>query len=507
MARRVGLRQPSLYAYIDSKAALYDAMFAQAANRLLEHVRDRSYSTHPRETVREACQALYEFVPENFEAGLFGSCPVPSSWEVSTKGVDRRPLLGAVTVLMLGLVACGGPEPPVVDCALVPHLSSEPVSVADKQSVLGIMRSADGSGYAMLARRDPLSLRPVSSQLSIPEYHDASAWSPNGSLIALSMSDSGREGRVGVLVVDLDSMKVVQRIETGIAADALAWLVPRALVAALPRGGTVLIDPKTGMIVDRWPEFSSPDVSVHAKSVLVMLAGPGVDSGDATAARLAVVDARSGLRSVPLDRIVLRTRTANGTEYRDRAGLAVDPERQRAFVVAAGAPIAEVDLQSLEVIYHPALESSLRSSADVLVQQRYATWLGAGQMLVYGRDFRMPRGDRSDPVPTAAGATLVDTVAGKSCTVDPEAGGAVAGPGMLLVFAADARPGIGLRAYTAPGQQAFHLFGEEQVSDVQVAGRRAYVQSPNMIRVIDIQTREILSTIPSEIADVIEPPS
>jgi hypothetical protein len=427
---------------------------------------------------------------------------------VSTKGLDRLPFLGAVIMLTFGLVACGGLKPPVAECALTPSLSSKPVSVTDKQPVLGVMRSADGSGDAKLARRDPLSLRPVSSQLSIPEYHDASTWSPDGSQIALSMSDSGREGRVGVLLVNLDSMKVVQRIETGIAADALAWLAPRALVAALPRGGTVLIDPKTGRIVDRWPEFSRPDVSVHAKSFLVMLAGPGMDSGDsAAAARLAVVDARGGLRSVPLDRIVLRTRTANGTEYRDRAGLAVDPERQRAFVVAAGAPIAEVDLPSLEVIYHPALESSLRSSADVLVRQRHATWLGAGQMLVYGRDFRMPRGDRSDPVPTAAGATLVDPVAGKSCTVDPEAGGAVAGPGMLLVFAADARPGIGLRAYTAPGQQAFQLLGEEQVSDVQVAGGRAYVQSPNMIRVIDIQTRDILSTIPSEIADVIEPPS
>jgi AcrR family transcriptional regulator len=29
VARTVGLRQPSLYAYIESKSALYDAMFAQ----------------------------------------------------------------------------------------------------------------------------------------------------------------------------------------------------------------------------------------------------------------------------------------------------------------------------------------------------------------------------------------------------------------------------------------------------------------------------------------------
>ena len=35
VARRVGLRQPSLYAYVESKNGLYDAMFGQAAQALL----------------------------------------------------------------------------------------------------------------------------------------------------------------------------------------------------------------------------------------------------------------------------------------------------------------------------------------------------------------------------------------------------------------------------------------------------------------------------------------
>ncbi|MCU1404157.1 MAG: TetR/AcrR family transcriptional regulator, partial [Glaciihabitans sp.] len=35
LADRVGLRQPSLYAYFDSKLALYDAMFADANRQLL----------------------------------------------------------------------------------------------------------------------------------------------------------------------------------------------------------------------------------------------------------------------------------------------------------------------------------------------------------------------------------------------------------------------------------------------------------------------------------------
>jgi AcrR family transcriptional regulator len=65
VARRVGLRQPSLYAYIDSKAALYDAMFGQAAKALVDHVKSWTYSADPRQAVREACLALWDFVADH----------------------------------------------------------------------------------------------------------------------------------------------------------------------------------------------------------------------------------------------------------------------------------------------------------------------------------------------------------------------------------------------------------------------------------------------------------
>ena len=38
LAREVGMRQPSLYAYFDSKHALYDAMFADGNRQLLERL-------------------------------------------------------------------------------------------------------------------------------------------------------------------------------------------------------------------------------------------------------------------------------------------------------------------------------------------------------------------------------------------------------------------------------------------------------------------------------------
>lgn len=60
VARRVGIRQPSLYSYVDSKAGLYDAMFAQAAGTLLAEVTTATYSPDARQAVLEATRLLVE---------------------------------------------------------------------------------------------------------------------------------------------------------------------------------------------------------------------------------------------------------------------------------------------------------------------------------------------------------------------------------------------------------------------------------------------------------------
>jgi AcrR family transcriptional regulator len=87
VARAVGLRQPSLYAYIESKSALYDAMFAQAARRLLEHARSWSYADDARLAVRDSCLALLDFIVHNppasqllFERTIPGFAPSPASY-------------------------------------------------------------------------------------------------------------------------------------------------------------------------------------------------------------------------------------------------------------------------------------------------------------------------------------------------------------------------------------------------------------------------------------------
>lgn len=61
LANRVDLRQPSLYAYFDSKLGLYDLMFADGNRQLLELVRSLKLSDDPRQALVEFTAALVRF--------------------------------------------------------------------------------------------------------------------------------------------------------------------------------------------------------------------------------------------------------------------------------------------------------------------------------------------------------------------------------------------------------------------------------------------------------------
>ena len=63
LADRVDLRQPSLYAYFDSKLGLYDLMFADGNRQLLEMVRSLALSElhDPRQALVEFTEALVRF--------------------------------------------------------------------------------------------------------------------------------------------------------------------------------------------------------------------------------------------------------------------------------------------------------------------------------------------------------------------------------------------------------------------------------------------------------------
>jgi hypothetical protein len=401
-------------------------------------------------------------------------------------------LVGAAVAAVVGLGSFAGAE----------------ARATPTKPFVGVLESAGGS--ATLARLDPLSLRPVSRRVRIAEYHDNWSLSPDASHVALGRGGQG----IGIEIVDLRTLELVRHVRTGIAAEALGWLAPRRLVAGLQRGGTVVVDPSTGRIVRRFAGFSFPDVSVQTRQGLVMLlpqlrkSTPGLPLRRVSgAARLALVDVRGRLRSVTLQRIRLGVRTKHGLEYADRAGLAVDPTRARAYVVAADAPVAEVDLRTMRVSYHRLGPLFTQPAGALLARERTALWLGRGRLLVTGRDFISTRTRKEALAP--AGAGVVDADGWTWRTLDRQSTGAVLAPGEVLVYGPGSypAPGAGLRGYTLRGRRVLGLFDRKRVVDVQVAGGRAYVRTPVAVRVVELKSGTVIHDIapPVDLASVIQP--
>ena len=61
LARRLGIRQPSLYAYFESKDALFDVMFADGNRQLLECLDAIEAPTNPRRAVATWIRAFVDF--------------------------------------------------------------------------------------------------------------------------------------------------------------------------------------------------------------------------------------------------------------------------------------------------------------------------------------------------------------------------------------------------------------------------------------------------------------
>lgn len=87
---QVDLRQPSLYAYFDSKLALYDAMFADGNRQLIEAVTTLSEREDPSEALVELVEEITRFSAADtvrhqllFQRTIPGFEPSPGSYELA----------------------------------------------------------------------------------------------------------------------------------------------------------------------------------------------------------------------------------------------------------------------------------------------------------------------------------------------------------------------------------------------------------------------------------------
>lgn len=114
LAKAVGIRQPSLYAYFDSKLALYDAMFADGNRRLLERVDALQLPDDARAAVKLFMGTFVDFAVDDvsraellFHRPIPGFVPSPESYRYAEAVLSRGVEL---------LAAAGMTDPEDVDC-------------------------------------------------------------------------------------------------------------------------------------------------------------------------------------------------------------------------------------------------------------------------------------------------------------------------------------------------------------------------------------------------------
>jgi AcrR family transcriptional regulator len=129
LADRVDLRQPSLYAYFDSKLDLYDAMFADGNRQLLQIVTEHATTdTDPVQSLAEFVRRLVQFSSDDvvrhqllFQRTIPGFEPSPASYALALEFYE---------LARQRLAAAGATEPGDVDLfsALVNGLAHQQVA-------------------------------------------------------------------------------------------------------------------------------------------------------------------------------------------------------------------------------------------------------------------------------------------------------------------------------------------------------------------------------------------
>ncbi len=328
--------------------------------------------------------------------------------------------------LVVAAAGCGG-------AGSVP---AERAAAGPKPSPLLAIVCADCGSEAILGRFDPLSLAPRGRSRSLEGFSSFPTLAPERHTLAVSDAN-GSELRF----VDLRRMRFAGRVRLRGTLTALGWLKPHQLVAVAAEGRpgdlTIsLIDPRTKAATRRAgiPGLIWVTQRVHTRRHLVVILGhPLTNALEPT--ELAVVDRMGRVRTVTLAEIRSGLLEQNPVETLAEPGFAVDPDGERAFVVAGDAPVAEIDLETMEVRYHPLhqtvslldrlhdwLEPAAQAKGPDRGSIRSTLWLGNRTLAVFGwdNDALVSASGRVTTHGTPAGLELIDTHAWTSQTVDKE---------------------------------------------------------------------------------------
>jgi hypothetical protein len=257
-----------------------------------------------------------------------------------------------------------------------------------------------------VARLDPETLRPLAGhQLALGDHTGTGILSPDGRTLALGGTNYSE-----LLLVDLRRLRRVGVVKVPGRKDyevaAVSWPRPDRLIATatdttgkeLLGNKLVVVDPATRRVVRSADPHGAIVDKGRMRGGVFLLVTPLKGIGPA---RLLVVTP-TRIRELALSRIRTGTRgpisLGQDAYFESRSATVIaDGRGNRAFVIAAQAPIAEVNLRSLRVRYHrlPGLSvphlppAPLRwsgTSGPLLVRNRSAVWLRRGLVAVGGYD-------------------------------------------------------------------------------------------------------------------------
>jgi hypothetical protein len=379
--------------------------------------------------------------------------------------------------------------------------------------VLGV---AEDDGARWLVRLAPASLRPLPGRrLRLRAPLEAWASSPDDRRLA---AVTGRASELQL--VDVERMRVLGRVRTSARGSAATVVWPRRdrlwIVVTGPPGATtvVTVDPIAQRVLARRRLDGGLTRVAASPDGPVMLLGPSALIGPA---RLATVDAAGAVGQVPLDGVsagLMPSDFAPSVERVRTPGLAVGPDGRRAYVMSSRPYVVEVDLRRRRVSGHrlvartslmDRLRELIEPSAEAYARVgpvRHAAWIGPARIALAGYDgdavWRMDAGVEGERRP--AGLHVINTRDWSLRTLDERALGFVAAGGLVLTG------GRGLTAYTADGDERFHVLDGRRVEIVASAGSFAYVRTPPdpALHVVDLARGRVIATSASGRATLLD---
>jgi hypothetical protein len=327
-----------------------------------------------------------------------------------------------------------------------------------------------------ISQRDPLTLAQRGPDVSLSPTAVPAGFSPDRALLAFVAWGEGNTPLLRLL--DLRRFEWLRDVPLPATGTVVVrWLGARRLLALVekPDGLRALVVEAAALRV----VLSRPILGEHLtdrQQVAVTPAATAILLGPFLGATQVAV-----LRPAGAVRIVRLTRVRSGGSGRDqrRPALVADPTSGRAYVLGGlDEPIAEIDLHTLAVSYHPLWGGAAVPRTKLV--ERQAAWLGGGTLALAGFD-------EAGAVSVPLGLVLVNTRTWKARTLDQTAHFLWAGCRTLV----GQRPGS-LTAFSFAGARRFTLRDPAIMPPISLTtnGRYLYLTGfpDDTVRVLDCTT-------------------